>query len=356
MSPTRDVLLSHAGPDKALYVKPFADELALRGVTYWLDEAELQWGDKITQHINAGMRASRFVIVFLSDSFLGKNWPEAELGASLSKENASGQTVVLPLMIADAQIVLNRYPLLRDKVYVEWSAGIPALVDTLERLLGRGSAQPSLPVDTTKFTAPTKDDLRWLDDPIIADLSHDPTFFHALRDPRFAEYPQQHARPDPRLPLSKFISEMPPALRDEVQESIGRFRDLGAGIRKAIGSEQPSDGSLEIVSLSQTHEAELDVVVRNLSNQTCCITRVVLRVLRDHAIVLPVLRPSATYAIPLSNVAVGRAGDLRVSHIVEPHSADRFLIATRCTRQLYLRLTLEYNQRYSVGAFVWLWA
>ena len=117
----KDVFLSHTAIDKDAYVRPFARELDNQGITYWLDEAEIRWGDKITRKINAGLGRSKYVIVFLSDSFLGRNWPEAELYAALNKETSDGRTIVLPLLIGDPEKIFNQYPLLRDKLFLEWN-------------------------------------------------------------------------------------------------------------------------------------------------------------------------------------------------------------------------------------------
>lgn len=104
--PRRDVFLSHATVDTEDYVRPFASELDGRCISYWLDEAEVRWGDKISLKINEGLRRSDFVVVFLSDAFVGRNWTEAELASALSRENAEGRTVVLPILIGDANKVL----------------------------------------------------------------------------------------------------------------------------------------------------------------------------------------------------------------------------------------------------------
>lgn len=140
----RDVFLSHASEDKIEFVRPFASMLETRGISYWLDDGEIKWGDKITKSINEGLAHAKYVIVFLSENFLGKNWPESELGAALGKENSSGQTVVLPIMIADAEAVLTRYPLLRDKVYLRWCDPLGPMIDQLESVISRGTSATTL--------------------------------------------------------------------------------------------------------------------------------------------------------------------------------------------------------------------
>jgi hypothetical protein len=130
----RKAFLSHAHADKADYVFPLAHELDKRRVSYWLDEAEIPWGERITTKINEGLERSEFVVIFLSDAFVGRNWPEAELAAALSRENAEGRTLVLPIIIGEAAQLLTRYPLLRDKRYLKWDMGASAIADELQRL------------------------------------------------------------------------------------------------------------------------------------------------------------------------------------------------------------------------------
>ena len=134
---TIDVFLSHVSEDKEQYVRPFARALKAEGITYWLDEAELLWGDSLTRSINAGLRDSRYVICFVSPSFVKRGWPEAELSSAFAKELEEKRTRVLPLMIADLEEFKLDYPLLNAKVYKRWEEGIPTLVKHLKARLQR---------------------------------------------------------------------------------------------------------------------------------------------------------------------------------------------------------------------------
>lgn len=136
--PERDIFICHASGDKESYVYPFAAELETHGITYWLDQAEITWGDRITEKINGGLARSRYVVVFLTDTFLKRHWPQAELGSALNREASTGGVVVLPLMIASSETVFGQYPLLRDKHYLRWEDGIESLVRTLRDMLGLG--------------------------------------------------------------------------------------------------------------------------------------------------------------------------------------------------------------------------
>jgi hypothetical protein len=142
----KEVFLSHAHADKDGCVRPFAKELDKRGISYWLDEAEIGWGDKIGARINDGLRDSRFVIVFLTENFFGRSWTETELSAALSKENSEGRIVVLPIIVGNPTQILKSYPLLNDKAYLLWSVGIETLVDHLQTRLFVATPQADISI------------------------------------------------------------------------------------------------------------------------------------------------------------------------------------------------------------------
>lgn len=83
----RDVFLSHAGKDKEEFINPLIKLLEQREISYWLDEAELGWGKSLLKLISEGIEKSKYVIVFISDNFLDRPWPEAELRSALSKKS-----------------------------------------------------------------------------------------------------------------------------------------------------------------------------------------------------------------------------------------------------------------------------
>jgi hypothetical protein len=132
----RDVFLCHSSADKEIYVRPFAAALVANGITYWLDEAEIGWGDRITEKINEGLANSRYVIVFLTETFLKRRWPQTELGNALNLEASTGEVVVLPIMVASDAEVFAQYPLLRDKHHARWQDGLESLISALRRKLG----------------------------------------------------------------------------------------------------------------------------------------------------------------------------------------------------------------------------
>ena len=142
----RDVFICHASEDKADVVRPLYNDLQAEGITCWVDEGEILWADSITQKVNEGLKISRYVIVVLSTSFIGKNWAKRELYAALNLEASSGEIKVLPLLVGDKTIresIVNEFPLLNDKRYLTWEGQPKPIVDALIARLSRTKKEGS---------------------------------------------------------------------------------------------------------------------------------------------------------------------------------------------------------------------
>jgi len=134
----RDVFICHASEDKTTVVRPLTKALTEQGISCWLDEAEIKWGDSITKKVNEGLSKSPFVVVVLSQAFLSKNWPERELNAALNIEASSGEVKVLPLIFGDKKTqrdIFTRYPLLNDKSYLTWDGKVEPIIEALKKQL-----------------------------------------------------------------------------------------------------------------------------------------------------------------------------------------------------------------------------
>ncbi|HEV2705719.1 MAG TPA: HAD-IB family phosphatase [Pyrinomonadaceae bacterium] len=120
----RDVFICHASQDKHDIVKPLVEAFTRAQISCWLDEAEIKWGDSIIQKVNEGLSTSRYVIVVLSSAFISKNWPQRELNSMLNIEASSGEVKVLPLLVGtdeEKRVILQKLPLLNDKLYLAWA-------------------------------------------------------------------------------------------------------------------------------------------------------------------------------------------------------------------------------------------
>jgi hypothetical protein len=136
----RDVFFCHASEDKEEVVRPLVEACTEEGISCWYDEAEIQWGDSITQEVNAGLANSRYVVVVLSQASAVKTWPQRELNAVLNQEASRGEVKILPLLVGSAheqQDILAKFPLLNDKRYLPWGVDLREIVRALRARLGR---------------------------------------------------------------------------------------------------------------------------------------------------------------------------------------------------------------------------
>jgi TIR domain-containing protein len=111
---TRDLFLCHSSADTAI-VREFAKLLDQREVTYWYREAEIEIGDSINEKISEGLRVSRYVLAFVSPSFLKGKLPGLVLQNALMR--SKGRKVIPALMNVTPKVFFRRYPLLRDTSY-----------------------------------------------------------------------------------------------------------------------------------------------------------------------------------------------------------------------------------------------
>ena len=121
---TRDVFICYASEDKSEIVERLVSALKDSGISFWYDNADIQWGDSITEKVNEGLRISRYVIVVLSPNFMNKPWPQRELYSVLNLEASTGDVRILPLLCgnsAERKKILEALPLLNDKFYITWS-------------------------------------------------------------------------------------------------------------------------------------------------------------------------------------------------------------------------------------------
>jgi len=94
-----DVFVSHASEDKEVFVDELVKELQVAGVKVWYDRFKLTIGDSLRQKIDEGLANSRYGVVVLSEAFFKKEWPKSELDGLVSRQNANGVKVILPVWL-----------------------------------------------------------------------------------------------------------------------------------------------------------------------------------------------------------------------------------------------------------------
>jgi hypothetical protein len=155
----RDVFLCHASEDKVDVVSPLARALEEASISFWYDEAEIKWGDSITEKVNAGLEMSLYVVVVLTPTFLKKNWPKRELHAALNLEASTGKVKVLPLIAepnGDYQTVISMLPLLNDKHHLRWEGNPASVVRALRKRLASDISEPGDSKETEAKRIKTK--------------------------------------------------------------------------------------------------------------------------------------------------------------------------------------------------------
>lgn len=113
---TWDVFISHASEDKDAVARPLRDALTRRGVTVWLDEAQMRIGNSLRRKIDEGIRSSRFGVVVLSEAFFEKGWTNHELDGLVTRTVAGEQSLLPIWHDLTAEQVRAYSPSLADKV------------------------------------------------------------------------------------------------------------------------------------------------------------------------------------------------------------------------------------------------
>ena len=135
---TWDIFISHASPDKP-WVRGLAEALRTKGVTVWLDEDTLQWGEDLLQGIDRGLRNCQRAILVLSKAYLARRkWTEAELSALFAREKL-GKSLILPIWHGVTAEDLEQYNLMiAGKVAkISESDSYDDIVRAVQKVLGR---------------------------------------------------------------------------------------------------------------------------------------------------------------------------------------------------------------------------
>lgn len=130
-----DVFISHASEDKAAIARPLFNALSQKGVVVWFDEMTIQVGDSLISQINNGLARSRYGIVILSKAFFDKGWPQKELGALMAMEIARGKLILPIWHEVDSETILNRFPLMADKLALRSDRGLDLLVSEILKVI-----------------------------------------------------------------------------------------------------------------------------------------------------------------------------------------------------------------------------
>lgn len=127
------IFISHSSRDKAAAVS-VATDLSFCAVDVWLDDWELEVGQSLTDEIAKAMDSSRFIAILITENYNKTVWTKTEYKKALAREQKEKRTVMLPLIVGEAEIP----DFLEDKIYIdlrtEYFSGITKLVGMIHGL------------------------------------------------------------------------------------------------------------------------------------------------------------------------------------------------------------------------------
>jgi len=128
-----DIFISHSSRDKAAALD-LATTLNFCSVDVWLDDWELEVGQSLTDEIAKAMDESRYIAILITQNYNKTVWTKTEYKKALSREQQEQRTVMLPLIVGEAEIP----DFLEDKIYIDlrtdYYSGIVNLVGMVHGL------------------------------------------------------------------------------------------------------------------------------------------------------------------------------------------------------------------------------
>lgn len=101
MSPT--LFLSHNHADKP-FVRRLAIDLGAQSIDYWLDDAEIKFGDSLIQKIRSGIDDVDYLVAILSPNSVNSPWVEKELDVAMTQEINNRRVKVIPLLLRHCEL------------------------------------------------------------------------------------------------------------------------------------------------------------------------------------------------------------------------------------------------------------
>jgi len=142
-SKQKAVFISHSSYDKP-FVRRLSEELSKHGISSWVDEGELHYGDSLVQKISDAIEHISLVLAVISEHSVNSSWVRQELDWAMTKEIKNRRVVVIPTVIQKCDIPF----FLSNKLYADFTNAdafdkmVQRLVESIRHQLGNGSAEP----------------------------------------------------------------------------------------------------------------------------------------------------------------------------------------------------------------------
>ena len=133
------LFISHASEDKVNFVKPFVEELRLKGLTVWYDEYEIITGMSIRESIDNGLIRCDIGVVVFSKNYFNKSWTKIELNALVHKMIQKDSLLIPIWYEVDYNAILNFSPSLVDIKAIATNSATTAANEIYKLLYPQGS-------------------------------------------------------------------------------------------------------------------------------------------------------------------------------------------------------------------------
>ena len=211
----KSIFMIHSSKDK-FFVRTLTEHLRGYGIKVWLDEAEINIGDSLTERIGEAIENTDFVGVVLSHNSVNSHWVQRELQIALQKEIKGKKVVVLPILIENVKIP----PFLEDKLYADFTnpEKFENELSKLLRTLGVSVAKEKEVVETKPIELPQK---------VPAQLTSTERKLTTFEDIKILEIDDSESyKPDPSKLLYNIylkLSASPPSEWQQIFEAERRF-------------------------------------------------------------------------------------------------------------------------------------
>jgi len=136
--PARDIFISYARSDGERDVAILATALRAMGISYWLDDSETQPGESLAEAISDGLLLAAAVLFFVTPQYLEKKgWRHLEANAATALLAHDPELHAIPVLAVRHADFAARFPLLADRVALEWTSGADAVASSIAPLFPR---------------------------------------------------------------------------------------------------------------------------------------------------------------------------------------------------------------------------
>lgn len=125
--------ISHSSEDNK-FVRTLKDDLEVNGITTWVDEDELDYGDSLIEKLQNALEDSSHFIIVLSPNSVSSDWVKLELNKAKMLKRTEILKKIIPIKYRDCEIPLD----IKDLLYAELSSEVVILDNNKVKFVGEG--------------------------------------------------------------------------------------------------------------------------------------------------------------------------------------------------------------------------